>query len=105
MHIHTLLKFGGVLEDMTGSLIQASWEGFILEAGLMCNIFDFPNCVTSYIMNTWLTTTWQWCCKVNIQIQGENTRLTLLQARDTEIMRIFINAGYKKTNLAILNKC
>jgi len=34
-HIHTLMKFGGVLNDLMGSLMQASWESLQLEAGLL----------------------------------------------------------------------
>jgi len=42
-----LLKFGGKL-DMTGSLIQVSWEGLWLEAGLIGPISKFPECIYSY---------------------------------------------------------
>jgi len=42
LHIHTLLKFGGWLDDITGSLIQASWKALQLEAGLSGKIFEYP---------------------------------------------------------------
>jgi len=40
LHVHMILKFGGNLEDITGSLIQASWEALQMEAGLSGEIFD-----------------------------------------------------------------
>jgi len=40
-HIHMILKFGGQLEEITGSLLQASWEALQLEAGLAGNISTY----------------------------------------------------------------
>jgi len=40
-HVHTVLKFGGSLEEITSSLLQASWEALQLEAGLAGNISTF----------------------------------------------------------------
>jgi len=56
-HIHTILKFGGLMEDMTGSLIQVTWEDFVLEMGLAGNIFEFPQYVQAYVMPIWVSTT------------------------------------------------
>jgi len=54
-HIHTILKFEGNLQDMTGSLIQASYKAIRLESGISGSVFDFPNCVYEYITKTWLS--------------------------------------------------
>jgi len=104
-HVHTLLKFGGMLDDMMGSLIQASWEGFILEVGLDVNIFEFPKCVTAYMTQTWLTHTWKCCCEGNIQIVGGTKVLTQSHLSDMELMCLFIWVGCRKTDQAIINKC
>jgi len=42
VHLHMLMKFGGQFDDITGSLIQASWEALQIEAGLSGNISTFP---------------------------------------------------------------
>jgi len=86
-----------------GSLIQASWEGFILKAGLEGNVFNFPECVTLYVTPTWLTHTWKSCCEGNIQIIGDTTGLTPPKQQDKELICLFILTGYCKTNLAIIS--
>jgi len=56
-HIHTLLKFGGMLKDMMGSLLQALYEALQLKSGLQGNVYEFPDCVYKYVTNTWLSQT------------------------------------------------
>jgi len=46
-HIHTMMKFGGNMMDMTGILLQASCEAFQLEAGLKGAIIDLLEAVYS----------------------------------------------------------
>jgi len=48
-HVHTMLKFGGQMGNITGSLLQASWEALILEAGLAGNAATFPDIILDYI--------------------------------------------------------
>jgi len=64
-HLHTLLKFGGQLDDITGSLLQA-WEAFQLKKGLSGDIFTFPEVVQDYLTPTWLSDTWAACQRANI---------------------------------------
>ncbi len=71
----------------------------------MGSIFNYLECVYAYVTNTWVTSTWQWCCQAQIQIRGEQPEILIPQVWDTELMRIFINAGYHKTDLVTLNKC
>ena len=54
-HIHTLLKFGGDVGDMTGGLIQATEEAFRLEAGFTGPLSKFPEKVYSYVTPTWIS--------------------------------------------------
>jgi len=72
-HIHTLLQFGGVLDDMTGSLLQSTCEAFRLEVGLVGKIINFPECVYSYVTPTWVSQTWEACQPYKIQVLGANT--------------------------------
>jgi len=61
-----ILKFGGNLEDITGSLIQASWEALQMEAGLSGEIYDYPKLVQDYLTSSWLETTWAACRRAKI---------------------------------------
>jgi len=72
-HLHTLLKFGGELTDMPGSLLQATCKAFRLKSGLTGKIIDFPERVYSYVTPTWMSQTWEACQPYQIQVTGANT--------------------------------
>ncbi len=69
-HVHTMLKFGGQMGNITGSLLQASWEALILEAGLAGNAATFPDIILDYVTRTWVSEMWGACHQANIQIMG-----------------------------------
>jgi len=102
-HLHTLMKFGGQLTDMTGSLLQASCEAFKLESGLARPILELPECVYSYVTKTWLTQMWALCCTQKTQVLGENTDYHIPRQKDVELMRLFIWTGYRNMDLNTLN--
>jgi len=104
-HVHLILKFGGWLEEITGSLLQASWEALQLEAGLAGNIFTYPEAVQDYMTTTWLSQTWAACQKANIQIISQDTTFTPKRNNDVKLMRVFIQQGYQKNDLKCLNQC
>jgi len=104
-HIHTLLKFGGALDDMTGSLLQATCKAFRLESRLVGKIINFPECVYSYVTPMWVSQTWEACRPYKIQVIGANTDHNLPRQANVELMRLFIRSGFRNTELIILNKC
>jgi len=104
-HVHTILKFGRQLGDITGSLIQASWEALILEASLAGNPANFLDTIQDYITRTWVSKTWVACQRANIQIIGAQLQFKLKRLCDTELMQLFIQQGYRKNKLAALNRC
>jgi len=90
VHLHTILKFSGQLGNITGSLIQASWEALILEAGLVGDPTTFPGTIQEYITRTWVADTWIACQKADIQIIGAQSPFGLMQLRDTKLMWLII---------------
>jgi len=60
-HIHTMMKYGGNMMDMTGVLLQASCKAFQLKAGLLVSILNLPEAVYLYVTLTWATQTWESC--------------------------------------------
>jgi len=104
-HIHTILKFGGNLQDMTGNLLQASYEVLRLESGLSGNVFDLPECAYTYITKTWLLHTCEICKEFQIRIEGMDEDFLPPRVNDVEIMRVFIRAGYRSKELEALNRC
>jgi len=104
-HLHMLLKFGGDLTDMTGSLIQAMAEAFRLEAGLAGRILDFLESVYLYVTSTWISQTWEVCWQYQIQVLDLINDFKLPRLSDIELMQLFIRQGYHYTDLRVLNKC
>jgi len=104
-HLHTILKFGGCLDNITGSLLQASWEVLLLKAGLSGELAIFPDTIKEYVTQTWVLETWLDCCKANIDILGVQPLPGSPRLRDIELMRLFINHGYQTMELAGLNRC
>jgi len=104
-HLHTILKFGGELTDLTAGLIQATAEAFLLETGLTGKIIDFPAGVYSYVTPTWISHTWEVCRQYNIQICGLTKEFDSPRQSDIELMRLFLRSGFHTTELKILNKC
>jgi len=85
-HMHTILKFGGKIQDMTGNLLQASYEVLRLESGLSGNVFDFPECAYMYITKTWLSHTCEICREAQICIEGMDKDFLPLRVHDVELM-------------------
>jgi len=54
-HVHTILKFGGQLGNITGCLLHVTWEALILEAGLAGDSANFPDTIQDYITRTWVS--------------------------------------------------
>jgi len=52
-----------------------------------------------------LSHTWAACQKSNIQIIGQDLPFAQKQTNDTELMRVFICQGYRKTDLKCINWC
>jgi len=104
-HVHMILKFGGQKDNITGCLLQVTWEALILKAGLVGNSANFPDTIQDYITRTWVSEMWGACHQANIQIIGDQPQLEPQRERDTEIMRLFIQQGYRKNELEVLNQC
>jgi len=104
-HIHTILKFGNNLEEITGSLLQASWEVLQLETGLAGKPTTFPEAIYDYVIPTWLSHTWAACQQGNIQIIGYEAPFAPQWTNDMELMRVFIKQIYRKNDLKCLNQC
>jgi len=93
------------LDDMTGSLLQATCEAFRLESGLVGKIINLPECIYSYVTPTWVSQTWEACQPYQIQVIGANMDYDLPRKANVELMRLFIHSGFRNTELKTLNKC
>jgi len=70
-----MMKYGGQATDTTGSLLQAVYENFHLESGLLGPTNEFPECAYEYITNTWVIQTYAACRLVQITATGATTEI------------------------------
>jgi len=100
------MKFGGKLNNLTGSLLQVSCKALRIESWLSGRVSELPECVYSYISPTWLTQTWESCRPALVQVIGETMELSPPREKeDVELMWLFIRTRYQHMELCMLNRC
>ena len=107
-HISMLMEFMGTATD-TGNILTHSLEALNMETGLDGNPFEydytiFKNCVSL----GWFTHLWEFVTTNNIKLQRCThvpTPIQLLPQRDNDtlVMKLFVDNGYKRKQLGILN--
>jgi hypothetical protein len=93
-----------VNQSSTGSLIRLTAKGLRLELGILIS----PGTINWKVVKEYSTPAWyggllDFITKHPIEILEDCQQLTLLRQKDQYIMQGFINAGYRKQDLKILN--
>lgn len=105
LHLSALLHHGGT-NNITGNLLQSSYELLQLEVGLPGEILHRTHAQWSYIAtSTWLTETWKYASSINLQITTNLPSLKGLCEGDQFLMDVLWNKGYRGQDLLILNRC
>jgi len=105
LHIHTLLKFGNKLTNVTGSLIACLCKSLRLEMGFTGNLFDTLVCMQPCLTGSWLTQTWEDCHMANIHIVASLPDIPRPHVNDIKLMHTFIRSGFCNSELCTLNRC
>jgi len=100
-----LLWFGSCQDNQTGTLLRALAEQMKLETGLVGEPLSTPGLYTPLVMDTWLKRLWLDCLRYQIEIQTDLHQLTPPRTQDVELMRLFVNYGYRGQELRELNWC
>jgi len=104
-HILTMLKYGNLTDDPTGSLIRTCGELFRLEVGVCGPLFLISPYFRVCTTDTWFAQCWFECIQRGIQIDDNIPDLSILRERDFPIMEVFLRSGYRNSELMILNRC
>jgi len=103
--ITTLLQYGPQVDDITGSLIRFTAEAFRLELGITGQLFNAPVDLAPGITDSWIKATWLDMATHNIHITADLPDFQVPREGDTEIMRVFLCSGFRKDEIASLNRC
>jgi len=104
-HILTMLKYGNLTEDPTGSLIRTCGELLCLEVGVGGPLFQISPYLQVCTTDTWFAQCWFECIQRGIQIDDNIQELSILRERDFPLMEAFLRTGYRNSELAMLNRC
>ena len=103
-HVTTLLQEVHS-KTQTGMILLATAEQLRLELGfpLDINTCDYNVC-SAYITHSWYSSLWKFLWKSSITITENFTDPPMLWQRDTYLMSLFSNCGYKGEELRLLNE-
>ncbi len=104
-HILTVLKYGNIPHDPTGSLIRACGELMRLEVGMHGPFFKLSPYLHVCMTETWLSHCWYSCVQRGIFIDTDIADFDLPRERDQIIMEGFLRTGYQDAELVTLNRC
>ena len=94
------------LPSITGDLIRASFEQLRLEIGLPDRSDQWNwSVVKSIATDCWLKDLLQYAAQHNLYVEDTLPVLTQYRTHDQFLMTAFINNGYRKKHLQILNEC
>jgi len=104
-HIHTVLKFSNKLHDLTGFLLRASGELMRLELGLMGQLFKAPLILQDVITDSWMKSTWIATHEADIHMMINIPDFPLQRKGDRELLRLFLQHGFRQPQLGALHRC
>jgi len=104
-HIHTLLKFSNQSQDLTGFLLQASGKIMRLEVGLTGQLFEAPLILQDVITDSWLKHTWLATREANLHLMIDIPDFPLQRQGDRELVRAFLQYGFRQPQLGALHWC
>jgi len=98
-HIHTLLKYSNLPQDLMGFLLRASGEVMQLKLGLTGQLFEVLLILQEVVMDSWLKHTWLAMCQANIHLMVDISDFPLNKQGDKELVWAFLQHGVNKPNL------
>jgi len=106
IYILSLLWYEPNPDDNTGKLICLSLETLQLKLGLNRHLLSHDwNALHPLATPTWLSHTWRFMAKYNIQIETHTPEIPLLWEGDQLLMAVFFQAGICGKELTTLNWC
>ncbi len=104
-HIHTLVKFSNQPQDLTGFLLRTTGESMRLELGLSGQLFEAPTILQDVITDSWMKHMWLATRNANIHVQIDIPDFPLNRHGNKELVRSFLQHGFRQPQFGSLHRC
>jgi len=104
-HISTLLRYGPSPNESSGTLLHASGEAMRLELGYNGELLAAPLVLAENVTNSWIKHVWTSTQERAITVSTNFSDIPIRRKGDIEIMRLFVQEGWKQPDLNHLNQC
>ena len=103
-HLLAVLRHG-TRPTITGHLLRCGMESLVLELGSGKPFWDLPFELWGPLATEcWLAKTWKHLDTTDLALRGPVATIPLQRTQDSYLMERFVEAGYRKGNLARLNR-
>jgi len=104
-HIHMLVKFSNQPHDLTRFLLRAMGESMQLKLVLCGQLFEAPTILQDVITESWMKHMWLATRNADIHIQIDIPDFPLNRHGDKELVRSFLQHGFRQPQLGSLHRC
>jgi len=104
-HVTTILRYGPEVTDPTGILLHATGEAMRLEVGFNGELLAAPLVLAANVTSLWIKHVWMAMQERGVTISTNFADIPLRHHGDIEIMRLFVQNGWKQPDLHILDSC
>jgi len=104
-HVTTILRYGPDHQDPTGLLLHATGKAMRLEVGYKGELFAAPLQLADNVTSSWLKHVWVSTQEAEILVSTDFADIPLQRHGDIELMRLFVQTGWKQPVLHTLNQC
>jgi len=104
-HMTTILCYGLDKQDPTGFLLHTTGKAMRLEVGYNGKLLAVPLILADNVTLSWIKHVWVSTQEAGITISTDFAEVHLQWQGDIELMRLFVQNGWKQPELHMLNHC
>jgi len=104
-HAYMILQYGPDREDPTSHLLHMTSEVMRLEMGYCSELLMAPLILAANVTNSWLKHMWTSTQDCQVTLMTDFADCPLQRQGDIELMRLFVQTGWKLLELTTLNQC
>jgi len=104
-HVTTILHYGPDKQDPTGFLLHSTGKAMRLEVGYNGKLLAAPLILADNVTQSWIKHVWISTQEAGVTISTDFAEVQLQRQGDIELMKLFVQHGWKQPELHTLNQC
>jgi len=105
VHVMTILRYGPDKRDPTGFLLHTTGKAMCLEVGYNGELLAAPLILADNVTSSWIKHMWVSTQEASITVSTDFAEVHPQRQGNIELMRLFIQNGWKQPELHMLNQC